>query len=68
VSWAGIISRSPLSTVIFRGFWHLPCVGAPRTMRGVVRIGISTAVLMGLSASEPGRWTRPCWRPLPSAF
>jgi len=56
VSWQGSSSRSPLSTnvILSRLLGICPCVGAPRTMRGVVRIGISTAVLMGLSAL--GAW------------
>jgi len=56
VSWAGIILTFALvdNVILSRLLGICPCVGAPRTMRGVVRIGISTAVLMGLSAL--GAW------------
>jgi len=56
MSWIGIILTFALvdNVVLSRLLGICPCVGAPRTMRGVVGIGVSTSVLMGLSAL--GAW------------
>ena len=52
MSWVGIILTFALvdNVILSRLLGICPCVGAPRTMRGVAGIGVSTAVLMGLSA------------------
>jgi Na+-translocating ferredoxin:NAD+ oxidoreductase subunit A len=52
MSWVGIILTFTLvdNVILSRLLGICPCVGAPRSMRGVVGIGIATAVLMGLSA------------------
>ena len=56
MSWVGIILTFALvdNVILSRLLGICPCVGAPRSMRGVVGIGVSTAVLMGLSAL--GAW------------
>jgi Na+-translocating ferredoxin:NAD+ oxidoreductase subunit A len=56
MSWAGIILTFALvdNVVLSRLLGICPCVGVPKSMRGVVGIGVSTAVLMGLSAL--GAW------------
>ncbi len=56
MSWVGIILTFALvdNVILSRLLGICPCVGAPRTMRGVVGIGVSTSVLMGLSAL--GAW------------
>jgi electron transport complex protein RnfA len=52
MSWVGIILTFALvdNVILSRLLGICPCVGAPKSMRGVVGIGVATSVLMGLSA------------------
>ncbi len=56
MSWVGIILTFTLidNVILSRLLGICPCVGSPRSMRAVVGVGLSTAVLMGTSAL--GAW------------
>jgi electron transport complex protein RnfA len=70
VSWIGIIVTFALvdNVVLGRMLGVCPCVSAPRGMRVAVGIGVSTALLMGLSALAAWALDALALRPLGLGF